>query len=494
MRKKYISVISLIVLIGLVGCGFSLDQNTQSDMESYITLADAGDQKQEKERIEQDSKKTTDSYIQLMPNVTIDMLSADFWIEKIKDKNKIIMTEDEIQKFNDSIMIENAVRRKYLYYSSSNGERVISKEDLKELLDESEIPEKTYYRDNTAVNDSYWRKLVVQENYEGIKDENILSYGFAVKRASMRLFPTNDILSEDETFTFYDEMQISLLLIGEPVIISHTSKDGTWKYVITNSCYGWVPSDAIAYSSDYDSWKQESESEQFLIVTDDEMRLEYDPVDRDISEIELTMGTKLPLVPIQEYNKNLEGREAYGNFVVKIPVRKKDGSLSWHYAFVPVSRGVSIGYLEYTQENVLKLACKALGNRYGWGGMYNSRDCSLYIMEIYRCFGILLPRNSTGLSEMNCETVNVGGYGDADKEEQLEFIPAGSVLYMKGHVALYLGTDQSNFYVISASAAPILDGTDTKVNVQSVIINDLKAKRPNGKTWMSNLEKYKIIR
>ena len=43
---------------------------------------------------------------------------------------------------------------------------------------------------------------------------------------------------------------------------------------------------------------------------------------------------------------------------------------------------------------MLHQSFKFLGERYGWGHSYNARDCSGFVSEVYRSFGVQLPRNT----------------------------------------------------------------------------------------------------
>ena len=51
-------------------------------------------------------------------------------------------------------------------------------------------------------------------------------------------------------------------------------------------------------------------------------------------------------------------------------------------------------YLPLTRANLLRQGFKFLGERYGWGHSYNARDCSGFVSEVYRSFGVQLPRNT----------------------------------------------------------------------------------------------------
>lgn len=434
-------------------------------------------------------------YVRLMPDVDLSMMQADYWIEKCAAPDDVVMTPDQIQTFNQKLLEEEKCeRRKYDALAREDGTRYIERDTLVAYLDESEVMSPAYDKKGKAIPSSKWDEWKKNENYESIQDKQPVSYGFAVKRGNLRQFPTKEVVTQDNPFTFFDEMQNSTMLVGEPVIVPLQSKDKKWSFVISNSCCGWTKNENIAMEDSYESWKAICDSKDFLLVTGDEIELEYDPVNSAISEARLTMGARIPLASKEECLSSKEGREAFGNYLVKMPTRQKDGKIQWEYAYVPFSRDVHVGYLSYTRRNLLEQVFKTLGDRYGWGGMYAGRDCSQYIMEVFRCFGIYTARNSTGMANMICETVDVTDQSVETKKEKLADVPVGSILFIRGHVMIYLGRVDGRDYVISSSASSILEGKDDPTCVHSVVINTLTTKRKNGLTWLECIEKYKIIK
>lgn len=449
------------------------------------------------------SEEMSREYIRTMPGVSVDKLTPDYWIAKNKDASDLIMNEEEIQMFNEKIMPENSQRRRFLAFTEP-GHTSIDGKVLKEYLDESERIQNSHSKKGKEIGEKYWKKLMANVNSKAIRKMNPVLYAYAVNRGEIYQFPTDDIITDTDEFTFFNENQNTTCLCGEAVVILHKSLDKKWYFILTDNCAGWIKKENLAIVKNQETWEAERSPEHFLMVTEDEFRLEYDDKEKEISEKELTMGCKLTLIPWEEQKESQEGRQPYGNYLVKLPERAKDGRLVWTYAYIPYSRGVHVGYLDYTQENVLRLAFESLGDRYGWGGMYGARDCSQYIMEIYRCFGIMLPRNSTGLHAMLCDTLDVEGFSTEEKIQEIHKIPAGSILHMNGHVMIYLGQDDGQEYVISSvsSIIPkdiipedrILEEREEIIPVQSVLINNLSQKRKNGLSWMESIDCYKIIR
>ena len=82
------------------------------------------------------------------------------------------------------------------------------------------------------------------------------------------------------------------------------------------------------------------------------------------------------------------------------------------------------------------------GEIYGWGGMLDARDCSALVMEIYRCFGIMLPRNTSDLAKLPEQyAADVSSLSAEAKRETILSQPAGVILFFPGHVMIYYGSD-----------------------------------------------------
>ena len=147
---------------------------------------------------------------------------------------------------------------------------------------------------------------------------------------------------------------------------------------------------------------------------------------------------------------------------------------------------MSVGYLPFTERNILKVAFECLGNRYGWGGSLEAMDCSLYVCLVYRCFGFSLPRN-TSWQQAIPSFNKIEGKTDDEKTGEIKKSHVGSVLYFSGHEMMYLGRYKGRTYVISALGTVFDVGDTTKRSVYNVSINTLDVKRANGNTWLANL-------
>lgn len=430
--------------------------------------------------------------IKTMPNVEQKLLDADYWINKTKHANKLLMSSQEIDSFNKQI-----IRNKHCLM---NDLAALPGQFPKEaLLSElsTQFPQKNTYLNGIEIDSNYRNWLEEQLNIKNIKEMNAVQYGISVRRTNLKMFPTSDIISYDPEDLAKDQFQNGSILVDEPLLILHSSLDSKWYYVYSYNCTGWVSASDVAVCKDRYEWLSAQQMKEFVVVTSDKLQLEVNPYNADISKLELTMGTKLPLVREAQLIKQIDGRALYDNYVVWVPVRANSGYLQYKMAMIPVSKDISIGYLPYTRANILKQAFKMEGNRYGWGGMLEARDCSLLVLELFRCFGFYLPRNSAAQPECPGTTYRFTGLSIDKRAKLLGYASPGAALYFPGHAMIYLGKSNGYYYVLSAVGSfgefPDNETQSSIVVVRSIILNELTVRRLDGKQWIEALTSAKLF-
>ena len=271
----------------------------------------------------------------------------------------------------------------------------------------------------------------------------------------------------------------------------HESADGKFLFVAAYFYVGWINSDSVALCSSFEQWQALLAPENdFLVVTGSSFRLCRDPYEPLVSELELTMGMRLSLAEKPGTVKSVRGRMSYDNYIVNVPSRAADGSLKFIEALVPISRDVHIGYMPFTYSNVIRLADKTRGEIYGWGGMLDARDCSALVMEIYRCFGIMLPRNTSDLAKLPEKyAADVSSLSAEAKRETILSQPAGVILFFPGHVMIYYGSDGNDLLCLSAAGKFTPVQSSATQNVYTVEVCSLDVRLSNGKTWLEAVEK-----
>ncbi len=434
--------------------------------------------------------------VNTMPDVSQEMLQPNFWINKVTSPDDVIMSQKEIYALNQ----KNEHNKSTYVVDLKNYTDILSKDQLTNRLNDYQFPDGNRYIGNDIVPKEYYNNIKLKMNFGEIKNYNNILYGCAVRRTSIREFPTFDVSYETPNDFEFDLFQESVLQVAEPVRILHKSLDEKWFFIQAYNCIGWVLINDIAVAKSKEQWVSYIYPKDFLIITADNIRLAYNPYSPQVSQIELGMGAKIPL--ITENIPNLvDNQTTCGSFVVNIPVCDTNGNLDIKQVLIPEENDVSVGYLKYTRKNILNQAFKCQGNRYGWGGMFNSRDCSSYVMDIYKCFGIMFPRNTNSQECSSGSSIKFDTFDHELRSSILDNIPAGSLLYMRNHVVMYLGKNDGKHYAINALYSqgdpnkPLATGGLEKkiVNSVSVISLDLLLRR-TGKPFLDALSSVLIVK
>ena len=429
---------------------------------------------------------SNDGNITYASGVTAEMCRSSYWREKLgKESDRVLMTSGEIDGLNAKILAKPETN-------------MFDLENLPETYEtypaERSMPTGNFYVNGQKIdNEEYFGKMIKAISETGYSGEMQTQYAVVTKRADMKDWPTEDIIGYSANDTD-DEMQGSSMNVNEPFVIRQKCVvDGkTFYNGYSTNCAGWVPAECLAVCENkeewLDAWKVDTAEKDFLVVAQDKITLEPSMYVPEISEVKLMLGTILKLVPENEMPETVAERGTWNNYVVYLPTRNADGKYVKQYALISQHYDVSVGFLPLTQGNVLDVAFTCLGSRYGWGGMLDSMDCSMYTRQIYRCFGLEIPRNTTWQTQIPDHISDISQMTDEEKLEFFDTIPVGSLLMFKGHITVYIGSENGKAYVISDTGSLSDSVGDVKVIGQmSVIVNPLDVRRGNGTTWLSNM-------
>jgi cell wall-associated NlpC family hydrolase len=265
----------------------------------------------------------------------------------------------------------------------------------------------------------------------------------------MRAWPTKDVVFKTQETFDLDRFQENGLFPADAVAVLHESTDGQWYFVQSYNYAAWVLQDRIVIG-DREPILQYRDARSFLIVAGDKVTTNFNPKTEAISELQLDMGVRLPLLDPAGIERSIDGQSPKSSHPVLLPVRNERGKLAFRTVLIARNQDVRVGYMPFTRRNILHQSYKFLGERYGWGHSYNARDCSGLVMEVYKTFGILLPRNSA--QQRTSPIGNNTYFSTSDSaEEKLKILAAcdvGDLLYCPGHVMLYLGHVDGEPYVI----------------------------------------------
>lgn len=426
----------------------------------------------------------------MAPNVTAGMCTAEYWIKRMNKPYEVLMTKENIEELNQRILHQPETNM----YDLANLPSTFNGKRMAEINSNFESPTGLYLN-GEPVPESYYEKIRNNIRNANITEEMEIQYGFTVNRTEMKAYPYADFLSDSRIDMEWDNLVNTAVRVNEPLVIYFYTADGEYALVKNSVCSGWIPTKDFAVCSSKAQWEDAQNMEQFLVVTGEKVYLEAGTAYPEVSEKCLTMGTVLELVT--ETDEMIMNRLPWNNYVVKMPHRNEDGCFSYKKVLIPANRDVSIGYLKMTRAEILNQAFKCLGNRYGWGGMLNSQDCSGYIRDVYRCFGLDIPRNTTWQAAMPVQVTKLSEMTDDEKNMVLKNMEPGTILQFPGHEMLYLGEKDGYYYTIndiSSMVSPAEGETgDSVLRVRSVIVNDLSTKRKNGKQWYDQLSNGILI-
>ncbi len=437
-------------------------------------------------------------YVRLIDGVTPEMINADYWIGP--EDYEPIMDEEGIAQYN----YENRVSIKanddvtalpYLDVFPEKLDGSILRTFLNDNAGSIPTNPARYYVNGHPTTWDYWNGLIALSNIDKVPDVINVRFGFSTMRATLRMFPTEDRVFDGTSDKYYDELLYSECMPYMPCAILHESTDGEYLYVVFDSYSAWVRKEAIAICSSRYDWMDRQQVDQWLVVTAREIRLGNDPYSPATTNLVLPMGTRMELVPASGAPASINQRTTYGDYIVRIPTRGGGGFIKDEFVLIPVSDDVHVGFLPYTSANIIRQAFKLLGDRYGWGGDLQANDCTGITREIYRCFGILLPRVNQSKSK-GVYKVDTSDMSTDEKLALLEDLTPGSLISFPGHMMIYLGTVDGTPYVISAVGtfvAPAPGSTD-KIHPNSVIINSLYVRRANLSTWLDSVTTVLTIR
>jgi hypothetical protein len=303
-------------------------------------------------------------------------------------------------------------------------------------------------------------------------------YGLVVHRADLRTFPSRERVFSSQGDTDIDRFQESALFPGTPVVIAHTSADGDWYFVVSPLYAAWIEKQYVA-EGDRGVVFGYGRGTPSLVVTGATARTVHNPEEAGLSELQLDMGVRVPLLADWPADTPVNGQHPYTSHVIQLPVRRADGALALLPALLPRTADVAPDYLPLTQANLLRQSFKFLGERYGWGHSYNTRDCSGFVSEVYRSMGITLPRNTS--AQAVSPALERVGFEASDSHEKrlavLRTLQVGDLVYIPGHVMMVIGHDNGTTYTIHDTTGITYRGADGKTvrtRLNSVAVTPLE--------------------
>ncbi len=343
----------------------------------------------------------------------------------------------------------------------------VTAEEVRAKIDSYFIPDAAIYLDGVLRSEGDLDHIINRRNISALVNPVELRYGVLIKNTALRTYPSWQKLSAEVETNAADYFQKSLLLIGEGIVVLHQTEDKIWSFVQSNNAFGWVETANIAFCrrEEMDAF---SNSESFVIFTEENLL---------VGTQEFRMGTKLPLSRLEE-----------GCVVIWLPASNDNGNLYQTEFRLNKEAGLHIGNIELSVDNVMQQAYKLINVGYGRGDMNGMIDAGSMLSSIYRCFGIVLPRET---DQMIYTGVSITDISAMEREAKRAFIieqGAGCILQMADHAVLYLG--------LSIEGKPvILNSTETysldSVNIAEpykCVVTPLETYTEDGQNYLDSYQ------
>ena len=376
-------------------------------------------------------------------------LDPAFWIGRLRAPERILIDERRISAQNTKLV--------QIDPSMNDLERVpamLSRSQVRTWIEATSArPRTVLFGESGQLAQHAIDELIEATNLDAVAEQQPVRYGLVVRRADLRTFPTRMRVFRSPEEVDIDRFQESAVFPGTPVVIVHTSKNGEWLFVVTPRYKAWIERDHVAEGTAAQVFEYTRRA-PYVVVTGSTARTVFTPEDPRVSELQLDMGVRVPLLNDWPADQPVNGQHPHTGHVVELPVRGEAGELHFRTALLPRAADVSTHYLALTQANLIRQSFKFLGERYGWGHSYNARDCSGFVSEVYRSFGVQLPRNTRDQG-MSAAFIRIAFSMNDTREqrvERLRSLEVGDLIYIPGHVMMVVGHDRGLPYVIHDTA------------------------------------------
>ncbi|MCF6173051.1 MAG: SH3 domain-containing protein [Campylobacteraceae bacterium] len=398
-----------------------------------------------------------------MKNIILFLVSILFVNCAIKE-TKVIGYKQDITPFIKNIKpLKDGIEKfNFNYFSPWYAKSIQIKKNDASWANIVFLKDKKFFSENTLPwNLKDISPIINSTNFEDFNTSN--TYAITSKNEQIRNLPTNkpffrNFKEAGEGYPF-DYLQNSRIHINTPLLISHYNKDGSWAFIQNPFSFGWIHTNNIAIINA--KQREKFRNDKKIIIIKD----------------------KTPIyTKHQKFFTN-------ANLGAIFPYTKEDDQFYYSYAFVnDFNKNSMIVYLmiskdlakkfplSFDSKNIKNSITKLLGQKYGWGGYLGNRDCSAMTKDFFSLFGIWLPRNSEAQKNAG-KYISLKGKSNEEKEKVIleSAIPFKTIIYLKGHIMLYIGMKQGK-----AIALHNLWGIRTKTNgkigryvIGKAIISDL---------------------
>lgn len=322
-------------------------------------------------------------------------------------------------------------------------------------------------------------------NIKNVLNINSITYGITKNRTAVYSVPTDLTVYKNTETSHLNRFQETVLNPLQNVVILHRSSNNQWFFVQSNNYYGWVKASNILLMQQ-SKWLQFYKQKQtnFFVVTSPTLT---------IQSLQFSMGAVLAYKTI--------------NNVANLIVPTVNSNKAFTIKYIPLTQqdmqNLHLGFVNYSANNLVTQAFKYLNMHYAWGGVdiYGNYgvDCSSFVQNVYSVFGINLPRNTTDQAQYALGTnIDISTKTNTEKAQYLQQnAKIGDLLFLPGHVMLYLGQKTDSLYAIHSvytladTNQPNMDSTYQPLLINKNIVSNLNQLKQSGQSLLQNITSVK---
>lgn len=409
-----------------------------------------------------------------IPGITDADLSATTWVGRLTDADKVLLDAAAIAALNERI-----ARLDPSMHDIRHVPATLSRDQVKAWITQrSARPTRALVDgDGQAIDSGRLDAIMANVAVDALPAQVTPRYGMALRRTALRSFPTELRAFSHAGDTDIDRFQESTLFPGDPLVVVHASKDAQWVFVVSPNYAAWVRAGDIALGDARQVFAH-ADATPYRVIIGAKPLTVYSPEAPALSELQLDMGTRVPLDTSLPADQPVNGQSPYTSWVLSLPVRDAQGALAFRPALLQRNLDSSPAYLPLTRANIIRQAFKFLGERYGWGHAYNGRDCSGFVADVYRSMGVQMPRNTgdQATSPGMTHTLYTAKDSHDVRLKAAMALDVGDLVYIPGHVLMVIGKIDGKPYVIhdvSGISYRQPDGSMRRVKLNEVSVTPL---------------------
>jgi len=382
--------------------------------------------------------------------------SAQHWVQSMPDKamDQVLLSAEEIRALNQKNAAPSWGHQDILGASSMNQEHVTQELTVRSQWLEKRVSDGKYVEEPKGM----LRTATTRVREATVVDE------FRVIHTQSTLYC---VPSENNLYTVpidrdFNRNHCSGLHPGEAVRVLRRTNDG-WLHVHVGHSVGWVRDSETTPPVPLPDLRKFLEQRPRIVVLEDNLPLPAGTTLRWVTHFHQTTEHTKQSVWIPTANGL--ARSAVAPIVENNAASSGPRWSSWPIPF--------------TRRNIVTLALSMRDTPYGWGGRAGGRDCSRFLLDLFGSFGVRLGRHSTAQSKSGSHQVELTGLSVDEKKQRI--IEAGNqgvvLLYMPGHIMLYLGQGPEGPLAVSSLSEYALatpGGVDEIIRIDRVVVTGME--------------------